>query len=173
MSRCNGSMARPSTSFDPDEVQAKAPEFRVDDIGAVVHEPHCGTASNSRATFAMLEQACARGAVVRPFTRATAIDVENGRVRGVTTAQQRIASPVVVLAAGAWSKALAATCGVELPLVARAIRVAEILPPPGLRLSGSYMDPISDSWISPREQGRALISVPNAAAREPDRSRHL
>ena len=29
------------------------------------------------------------------------------------------------------------------------------------------MDPISDSWISPREQGRALISVPNAAAREP------
>lgn len=75
-------------------------------------------------------------------------------------------APIVVLAAGTSSKAIAATAGVELGLVARAIRVAEILPPAGLHLSGSYMDPISDSWISPREQGRALISVPNAAARD-------
>ena len=153
--------------LNPDEVRRKAPEFRVDDIGAVVHEPRCGTASNSRATFSMLRVACANGAVIKPFTKATAIDVENGRVRGVTTERQRFESPVVVLAAGTWSRALAATCGIDLPLVARAIRVAEILPPAGLHLSGSYMDPISDSWISPREQGRALISVPNAAARLP------
>jgi sarcosine oxidase subunit beta len=153
--------------LEPDDVRRIAPEFRVDDIGAVVHEPHSGTASNSRATISMLQQACARGAELRPFAKVRTIDIGSGRVQGVALDGHSIASPVVVLAAGAWSKVLAATCGVDLPLVARSIRVAEILPPEGLRLSGSYMDPISDSWISPREQGRALISVPNAAAREP------
>lgn len=153
--------------LDADEIHRIAPEFRVDDIGAVIHEPQSGTASNSRATFSMLKQACANGATLRPFTRATRIEVENGRVTGVVTNQHRISTPVVVLAAGSWSKALAATCGVELPLVAKEIRVAEILPPETLRLSGSYMDPISDSWVTPRQQGRALISVPNPRAGQP------
>jgi sarcosine oxidase subunit beta len=133
----------------------------------VVHEPDSGTASNSLATFSLLERACGEGAALRPYTRATGLRSENGRVVAVTTERHEIATPVVVLAAGAACKALAATCGVDLPLEARTIRVAEILPPEGLRLPGSYMDPISDSWISPREQGRALISVPAPARPAP------
>jgi sarcosine oxidase subunit beta len=153
--------------LEPADVERMAPEFRVDDIGACIHEPNCGTASNSRATFSMLKQACAKGATLRPYTRAAHIDVAKDRVTGVMTDRGGISSPVVVLAAGAWSKPLAATCGLDLPLVAREIRVAEILPPEGLRLTGSYMDPISDSWISPRRQGRALISAPNPRAGQP------
>ena len=153
--------------LDAAALRDKAPEFSVDGIGACIEEPDCGTASNARATYSMLRQACSRGAQLLSFTPATRILVENGRVVGVETDRQRISSPVVVLAAGISSKALAASCGVELPIVAREIRVAEILPPADLRLSGSYMDPISDSWISPREQGRALISAPNPHAAQP------
>jgi len=147
--------------LDATQVKQIAPAFRVDDIGAVVYEPNMGTASNSRATRSMLRQACASGAELRPFTRVISVDSANGRVTGVTTDRGRIAAPVVVLAASNGCKALAATCGVDLPLVAREIRVAEIQLPEALRDIGSYMDPITDSWLSPREQRRALITVPN------------
>jgi sarcosine oxidase subunit beta len=141
----------------PEEVRGIAPEFRTDDVGAAVYEPDAGTASNSLATYTLLNEACARGAILQPYTKALGIDVQGHRVVGVTTTRERIATPVVVLAAGASSRSLAATCDVDLPVEARPIAVAEILPPAGLRLPGSYMDPISDSWLAPRRQGAALI----------------
>jgi sarcosine oxidase subunit beta len=144
----------------PSQVFELAPEFRVEDIGAAVYEPDAGTASNSLATLSLLKQACSRGAILEPFTKVQHIEVQLNRVVGVATNRHRIASPIVVLAAGVCSKMLAESCGVALPLEARAIRVAEVLPPDTLRLPGSYMDPISDSWLAPREQGRARISAP-------------
>jgi sarcosine oxidase, subunit beta len=120
----------------------------------------------------LLKRACSEGAFLEPYTGAQRIDVQMGQVAGVTTNRRQIATRVVVLAANAWSKPLAESCGVGLPIEARAIRVAEILPPNGLRLPGAYMDPISDSWLAPRQQGRALISAPNpsaGAAIDPDK----
>lgn len=150
--------------LSPAELEKSAPEFSTDGVGAVVYEPRSGTASNSLATISMLRAACAGGATLQPFTAATGLAVAGGRIVGVDTTTGRIAAPIVVLAAGAWSRAIASTCGVDLPLIAKAICVAEILVPEGLRLPGSFMDPISDSWITPRDQGRAIISAPHAAA---------
>jgi sarcosine oxidase subunit beta len=153
--------------LSPADLERSAPEFSTDGVGAIVYEPRSGTASNSRATTSMLRAASVAGAKLRPFTAATGLTVESGRIVGVETACGTIASPVVVLAAGAWSAAIAATCGLDLPLVAKAICAAEILVPEGLRLPGSFMDPVSDSWIAPRDQGRAVISAPHAAAGKP------
>lgn len=152
-----------------DAAQAReiAPQFRYDDIGAVIYEPGSGTADNRAATLTMLRRACTLGAELRPFTRVLAVESKDGRVTGVATDRGRIAAPVVVLAAGVGCKALGASCGVDLPLVAKTIRVAEILPPENVPLSVSYMDPISDSWITPRQQGRAIIAVPHAGGGTP------
>ena len=57
-----------------------------------------------------------RGAVVRAGTAATGLAVTGGRVMGVRTAAGPVAADVTVLAAGAWSAALARTAGLELPL---------------------------------------------------------
>lgn len=158
------SMGETVEILDAKQVKDQVPGFLTDDIGAVVYEPNMGTASNSCATYSMLRQS---GAQVRPFTTVLSIDTQNGVVCGVTTDRGRISAPIVVLASGTSCRDLAATCGVDLPVVAREIRVAEILLPEPLRQIGSYMDPMTDSWLSPREQGRAIISVPNARAGEP------
>ena len=142
------------------EARRIAPEFDIEGVGAVVYEPASGTADNLEATVSMLRIACGRGVELWPFTRAIAVETRNGRVQGLATTRGRMAAPIVVLAAGAGCKALAASCGIELPLVEKTIRVAEIIPPRSIRLSVSYMDPISDSWIAPRPQGRAIVAVP-------------
>jgi glycine/D-amino acid oxidase-like deaminating enzyme len=59
----------------------------------------------------------ALGAVVLPQTEATRVVIEDGAVRGVETSTGLIETPVVVDAAGAWTRQVAAMSGVDVPLV--------------------------------------------------------
>jgi sarcosine oxidase subunit beta len=158
--------------LNPADARRIVPAFNVDGVGAVVYEPASGTADNHQATVSMLRVACSRGVEFWPFTRAHAVETTAGRVAGLATSRGPVVAPVVVLAAGLGCKPLALSCGIALPLVEKTIRVAEILPPESVRLSVSYMDPISDSWITPRRQRRAIIAVPPppAASGPPDPS---
>src|SRR5204862_6130535 len=56
-----------------------------------------------------------RGAPVETFTRATGIEVSEGRVRAVQTDRGRVAADRVVVAAGAWSPTVARLAGAHLP----------------------------------------------------------
>jgi sarcosine oxidase subunit beta len=58
----------------------------------------------------------ARGVDVRQGCEVTAVHVEDGRVAGVETSKGDIACGTVVCCAGAWSREVAATAGVDLPV---------------------------------------------------------
>lgn len=157
----------------PDDLRAIYPSFNTEDIGGAVYEPESGTSSNSQSTYSLLKQATSIGAELKAYTPALSIRTDNGRVDGVNIPGGAISSPVVVLAAGTGSRELSDSCGVTLPLEARNIWVGEIFPEDGFVYPAAYMDPLSDSWLSPRSQGHALISVPNEKARTPvDPSRY-
>jgi sarcosine oxidase subunit beta len=57
----------------------------------------------------------ALGAKVRTFTRVTGFETSGRRVTAVVTDRGRVACDTVVVAAGAWSKEVAALAGVKLP----------------------------------------------------------
>lgn len=57
------------------------------------------------------------GATLLPRTTVTGIDIADGQVTGVVTDRGAIATSVVVDAAGAWSRLVAAMTGANLPLV--------------------------------------------------------
>ncbi|MBL8701829.1 MAG: FAD-dependent oxidoreductase [Alphaproteobacteria bacterium] len=59
-----------------------------------------------------------RGAQVVEGVRSAAIRTRGGRIAGVATPQGEIACTAVVVAAGLWSRDVAATCGVQLPMMA-------------------------------------------------------
>jgi len=59
----------------------------------------------------------ARGATLEPHTTVTRVDIEDGHVTAVVTDRGTIHTPVVVDAAGAWTKQVAAASGIEIPLV--------------------------------------------------------
>src|SRR4051794_7272096 len=58
----------------------------------------------------------AQGIDVRQSCEVTAIRVENGRVAGVETTKGDIACGTVICTAGAWSRDIAATAGVDIPV---------------------------------------------------------
>jgi glycine/D-amino acid oxidase-like deaminating enzyme len=59
----------------------------------------------------------ANGATLLPHTTVKRVRIEDGRVRGVETDRGEIAAPVVVDAAGAWTRQVAAASGITVPLV--------------------------------------------------------
>ena len=70
------------------------------------------------------------GATLLPLTAATRILIEGGQVIGVDTDQGTIRAPVVVDAAGAWTRQLAEASGIRIPLVptAQQLFITEVLP---------------------------------------------
>ena len=57
------------------------------------------------------------GATLLPDTTVTGIDIQQGSVRAVETDRGRIEAPVVVDAAGAWARQVAASAGIHVPMV--------------------------------------------------------
>jgi sarcosine oxidase subunit beta len=68
------------------------------------------------ATLAWAEDARRAGAELRTWTAVRRLRLEGGRVTGVHTDGGPLAAGAVVVAAGPWTRALAAAAGVELPV---------------------------------------------------------
>ena len=96
------------------EVAEIAPGLTTHDFTYAAYEPDSGYADPTSACAGLLAAARAHGAIVRQGTSVSAIEVSDGRVSGVRVDGGSISSPIVVLAAGAWSAPLAATAGAHL-----------------------------------------------------------
>jgi 4-methylaminobutanoate oxidase (formaldehyde-forming) len=59
----------------------------------------------------------ARGATLQPHTAVTRVLIDNGQVAGVDTNKGAIRAPIVVDAAGAWTRQVAEASGIRVPLV--------------------------------------------------------
>ena len=75
----------------------------------------------------------ARGATLLPRTAVTRILIERGEVTGVDTDRGPIRAPIVVDAAGAWTRQLAEVSGIPIPLVPTAQQLFVTEPVPGAR----------------------------------------
>ena len=90
--------------------------FRIEEGEVCAYEPESGYADPHSVTQGYARAAGNLGATVRMRTPVTAIAVNGSKVVGVTTPTGRISSPVVVVAAGPWSKTLLGQVGVDAPL---------------------------------------------------------
>jgi sarcosine oxidase subunit beta len=82
-----------------------------------------GQAHAGRTARAFAAAAARQGAMLR-FSREACLVISGGAVQGLRFADgETVQAPQVVVAAGAWSAALLAACGVTLPLRARALQM--------------------------------------------------
>lgn len=103
--------------LSPREAQELWPLMHVDDVVGAAFLPTDGQANPSDITMALARGARMAGATICEDTRVLSIEVVDGVIKAVTTDQGRIECERVVLCAGQWTRALAATVGVNVPLV--------------------------------------------------------
>lgn len=111
--RAAGAVAETLSAVDAREIE---PSLNPEGVDMVVYEPESGFADPIRTTGLLLDEAATHGASARTGVAVRALQIRDGRVVGVETDSGRVACQTVVLAAGAWSRKLAASVGVELPL---------------------------------------------------------
>ena len=134
--------------LDPAEVVAREPRLTGELHGASFFpgDLQCAPREIARAL------AAEPGVEVRTDCRVDAVTVRCGRVAGVETAAGPVAAGAVVLAAGVWTGALAATAGLPLPVEPRNGQLVRLrVPDPSPRfiehkvVDGSYLGSVASA----------------------------
>jgi sarcosine oxidase, subunit beta len=135
----------PSRIIDPHEAARLSPLLRIDDVLAAAYSPDDGHCSPDSVVLGYAAGARRFGANLLTGVDVQAIETHGGEVIGVRSAQGTIDAGVVVCCAGAWSRDLAMTAGVDLPVTPyrRQIVVTEPLPfldelPPAVPMTIDY-----------------------------------
>jgi sarcosine oxidase subunit beta len=100
----------------PKEAREIVPQLAVDDLRGAVFNPVAGIVTPDLVVQGCARRAAQLGARVEQSCPVERIAVEGGRVTGVETRHGRIDTDRVVLTAGVWSRELALTAGLDLPV---------------------------------------------------------
>ena len=92
--------------------------MNVDDVVGAAFLPTDGQANPSDIVQALARGARSTGVTILEDTPISGVRVENGRVRGVETADGFVACETLVIACGQWSREIGRMAGVNVPLVA-------------------------------------------------------
>ena len=101
----------------PKEAQDLWPLMTIEDLVGAAYLPTDGQANPSDITQSLARGARMSGVKILEDTPVTRILIEDGRVKGVETPEGTIECEKVVLCAGQWTRTLAATVGVNVPLI--------------------------------------------------------
>ena len=102
--------------IDVDEIVRRYPLVNSSDLLGGIHIPSDGYANAVDISQALAKGARSHGAQVFQNTKVTAIRRDGSKVKGVTTPAGDIDANYVVICGGMWSRDLAASVGVNVPL---------------------------------------------------------
>ena len=120
-------------SSRPEAAHRMHPFFQPSGVRAVLHTPGDVYFEPSHVASAYAAAAGKLGATLLPNTTVTGVHLRNGARGGVETDRGRIDSPVVVDAAGAWARQVAAAAGIHVPMVPTRHQVLITEPVEGVR----------------------------------------
>ncbi|MFD9430218.1 NAD(P)/FAD-dependent oxidoreductase [Streptomyces sp. NPDC060002] len=137
--RLQNALGVPSRMIDPAEARRLSPLIRTDGLLAAAFSPDDGHCTPEAVVHGYAAAARRYGARILRHTAVTGIERQGATITAVQTTLGRFTTDTVVCAAGAWSRAVGAMAGVELPVqpLRRQIAVTEPVPglPPGLPMT--------------------------------------
>ena len=150
----------------PADVARLAPYLRTEGVAVAAWEPASGYADARGSVAGLLAAARRHGAEVREDTEVTGFRTAAGRVTGVETSRGPIESPIVVVAAGAWTGSLLARVQLRLPVTVTwtQVTLVGVVPRAGMVTVG---DGISRTFFHALGD-RILVGIGSSARRSID-----
>ncbi len=143
-----------------DATRALLPGVELAGVGAVAYEPGSGFADPTATAYAFAAAARRAGAAIETHCEALRVVTEGGRVAAVETSTGRVATPAVVIAAGAWAQPLLQPLGLDWGLVPYRIQVSIFRWPAGFsQRHPAIIDATHKSWCRPEGAAATLIGV--------------
>ncbi|MCZ0985785.1 NAD(P)/FAD-dependent oxidoreductase [Streptomyces diastatochromogenes] len=130
--RLQNSLGVPSRMLTPQEARRLSPLITTDGLLAAAYSPDDGHCTPEAVVHGYAAAARAHGARILRHTEVTGIELHGDAITAVSTTLGRIATDTVICAAGAWSKAVGAMVGVDLPVQPLRRQIAVTEPVPGL-----------------------------------------
>lgn len=163
----------------PLELKALVPELEVGDLGGAAYEPEGGYADPHATTTALAGRARELGAEIIQGITVRGLLQAAGRITAVSTDAGEVEAGAVILAANAWTPALARTAGVEVPVRPLLHEVAILIRPAESRPGHPAMaDFVQGAYFRPEGEDMTLVGDiphdPNAIVDPdacPDRAR--
>jgi D-amino-acid dehydrogenase len=117
------------TALDQTETEALEPALKGSVQGGVLIAEE-RLARPEHVVSALVEWLTARDVEIRSDAPVQRVDVERGRATGVSIRGERLAASSVVLAAGVWTRELARSLGMDLPIESGKGYTVDFAPPP-------------------------------------------
>ncbi|MFE2881357.1 NAD(P)/FAD-dependent oxidoreductase [Streptomyces graminifolii] len=130
--RLQNSLGVPSRMIDPAEARRLSPLISTDGLLAAAYSPDDGHCTPEAVVHGYASAARNHGATILRHTDVTGIETHGDTVTAVVTTLGRIDTRTVICAAGAWSRAIGAMAGVDLPVQPLRRQIAVTEPVPGL-----------------------------------------
>ncbi|MGW2748212.1 NAD(P)/FAD-dependent oxidoreductase [Streptomyces sp. NPDC001450] len=130
--RLQNSFGVPSRMLTPQEARRLSPLITTDGLLAAAYSPDDGHCTPEAVVNGYASAARAHGARILRHTEVTGVELHGDTITAVSTTLGRIATDTVVCAAGAWSRAVGAMVGVDLPVQPLRRQIAVTEPVPGL-----------------------------------------
>ena len=161
-------VGRPARLIDPGEVAELFPLASADGLVGALHQPGDGHVNPGYAALAFAKLAYERGVAIRERVEVTGIRHDQGAVTGVDTALGHVECERVVLAAGLWTRELAARCGVAVPLHAAEHLHVRTEPIDGAHPGLPVLRDLDGYLYVRHERGRLLVGAfePNGIPRD-------
>ncbi|MDA1227487.1 MAG: FAD-binding oxidoreductase [Chloroflexi bacterium] len=145
-----------------------APMVSFRDDEAFAYEPESGYADPYSVTTGYANRARDMGARVKDGTMVTDIEITGGKVTAIVTPDERIETPIAVVATGPWSRPLLRKVGLDLPLGTVRHQVINLRRPNNLPEHPAIGDIANDFSTRPDIGMRTLIGVGEEDSPGPD-----
>lgn len=146
--------------LDVAEACRLSPLVDPDGLLGAMWSPRAGHCTPEAVVQGYARAARAAGASLVTGAAVTEVVTEDGRVRAVRTSRGEVTTGAVVCAAGAWSRPLAATAGIDLPVRPLRRQVAVTEPITGLAPETPFTIEFGSSFYFHGEGGGLLLGMP-------------
>jgi sarcosine oxidase, subunit beta len=140
------------------DLQKLEPDWVVDEVELAAYEPDSGYGDGAGVANDFLTRARDQGVCYFPRTQMTEIRAESGSVRGVATDQGDIDAPIVIVAAGAWTRPFFQKIGYDLPIEPEYHQVAILKNAPDMKRGGcACIDSGTQTYFRPDGHDKFLV----------------